>query len=52
MIALFVLLEIILLAPPYGSEVPMAAGFALMLVVAAVRGLQPVDNHVRFRSTV
>ncbi|CAM9255938.1 unnamed protein product [Ectocarpus sp. 12 AP-2014] len=34
MVVLFVLLEIILLAPPYGSLVPMAAGFALMLVVA------------------
>ncbi|CAM9681921.1 unnamed protein product [Scytosiphon promiscuus] len=34
MIAVFVLVEIILLAPPYDSEVPMAAGFALMLIVA------------------
>lgn len=37
MVVLFVLLEILLLAPPYGSLVPMAAGFALMLVVAVVR---------------
>ncbi|CAM9895721.1 unnamed protein product, partial [Ectocarpus fasciculatus] len=34
MVILFVLLEILLLAPPYGSFVPNAAGFALMLVVA------------------
>lgn len=36
MVVLFVLLEILLLAPTYGSVVPMAAGFALMLVVAVV----------------
>eukprot|EP00903_Cladosiphon_okamuranus_P012915 g12058.t1 len=31
----FVLLEIILLAPDYGTIAPMAAGFALMIVAAA-----------------
>lgn len=36
MLAFFVLLEIVLLAPSYESVVPMAVGFALMILVAAV----------------
>eukprot|EP00752_Nemacystus_decipiens_P009654 g8625.t1 len=35
LVLLFVLLEIILLAPSYDSIAPMAAGFALMILVAA-----------------
>ena len=37
LVLLFVLVEIILLAPSYDSIAPMAAGFALMILVAAVR---------------
>lgn len=39
---LFVLLEIILLAPDYGNVAPMTAGFVLMILTAAVRDPQCV----------